>query len=63
MIKLVILLSSLAAVLPVLNAKNAKNIVMILTDDQDIHLKSVEPMKNVLNLIANKGATFENAVS
>ncbi|XP_044736553.1 N-acetylglucosamine-6-sulfatase-like [Chrysoperla carnea] len=47
-------------ILNVESLKN-KNIVLILTDDQDIHLNSVEHMLNVQQLIANEGASFENA--
>lgn len=39
------------------------NILIILTDDQDIELGGLEPMRNVKQLIADKGATFQNAVS
>ena len=36
------------------------NIVFIFTDDQDLHLGSMEYMKNVQSLIADKGTTFTN---
>lgn len=39
------------------------NIILILTDDQDVVLNGLEPMKKVKHLIAEQGATFENAVS
>ncbi|XP_065363312.1 N-acetylglucosamine-6-sulfatase-like [Calliphora vicina] len=37
------------------------NIVLILTDDQDVTLNGLLPMQNVKNLIGLMGATFENA--
>lgn len=43
--------------------KKLPNIVLILTDDQDVVLDGLKPMKKVNNLIAQQGATFENAVS
>ncbi|XP_046681956.1 N-acetylglucosamine-6-sulfatase-like [Homalodisca vitripennis] len=42
-------------------AAKKPNIVFILTDDQDILLGSVTPVKQVQTLVANKGATFTNA--
>lgn len=38
------------------------NIVLILTDDQDVTLNGLVPMNKVNNLIGLNGATFENAV-
>lgn len=38
------------------------NIVLILTDDQDVILNGLVPMDKVRSLIGAKGATFENAV-
>ncbi|XP_058463917.1 N-acetylglucosamine-6-sulfatase-like isoform X1 [Malaya genurostris] len=37
------------------------NIVLILTDDQDVILKGLNPMVQTQQLIANQGATFINA--
>ncbi|KAI8125419.1 hypothetical protein FF38_06472 [Lucilia cuprina] len=37
------------------------NIVLILSDDQDVVLNGLTPMTNVKNFIGLKGATFENA--
>jgi hypothetical protein len=39
------------------------NIVIILTDDQDLVLKSLEYLPKINNLLTNKGAIFANAVS
>ncbi|XP_055598016.1 N-acetylglucosamine-6-sulfatase-like isoform X2 [Uranotaenia lowii] len=39
----------------------APNIVLIVTDDQDVVLKGLNPMKKTQQLIANEGATFVNA--
>ncbi|XP_011636259.1 N-acetylglucosamine-6-sulfatase-like isoform X2 [Pogonomyrmex barbatus] len=38
----------------------SKNIVLIVTDDQDSVLDGMTPMTNVLNLIGHQGATFAN---
>lgn len=38
------------------------NIVIILTDDQDLVLKSLEYLPKINNLLKNKGAIFANAV-
>ncbi|CAH1118684.1 unnamed protein product [Phaedon cochleariae] len=37
------------------------NFVLIITDDQDLLLDGLVPMKNTLKLIANEGKTFQNA--
>uniref|UniRef100_T1PJN0 Sulfatase n=1 Tax=Musca domestica TaxID=7370 RepID=T1PJN0_MUSDO len=37
------------------------NVLIILTDDQDVVLDGMHPMRNVKNLIGSAGATFENA--
>ncbi|CAK9825251.1 GNS [Anthophora retusa] len=39
---------------------SAENIVLILADDLDIFLDGMTPMKNTLDLIGRKGATFSN---
>uniref|UniRef100_A0A1I8PRC1 Sulfatase N-terminal domain-containing protein n=1 Tax=Stomoxys calcitrans TaxID=35570 RepID=A0A1I8PRC1_STOCA len=41
--------------------KKSPNIVIILTDDQDVDLDGLFPMNNVKHLIGEAGATFENA--
>lgn len=41
--------------------QSAPNIVLVLTDDQDIMLKGLSPMTRTQKLIANQGATFVNA--
>jgi len=41
---------------------NKPNILLILTDDQDVILDGMFPMKEVQNLVGNEGATFTNAV-
>uniref|UniRef100_UPI00398E9AEB glucosamine (N-acetyl)-6-sulfatase (Sanfilippo disease IIID), b n=1 Tax=Pristiophorus japonicus TaxID=55135 RepID=UPI00398E9AEB len=38
-----------------------RNIVLILTDDQDVELGGMTPMKKTLTLIGDKGVTFTNA--
>ncbi|XP_044730314.1 extracellular sulfatase SULF-1 homolog isoform X2 [Chrysoperla carnea] len=43
------------------NKERKPNIVLILTDDQDIELGSLNYMKNTLNLIRNEGAEFRHA--
>uniref|UniRef100_A0A1B6KZS0 Sulfatase N-terminal domain-containing protein n=1 Tax=Graphocephala atropunctata TaxID=36148 RepID=A0A1B6KZS0_9HEMI len=45
----------------IISAAKKANIVFILTDDQDLLLGGVTPIKQVQTLIANKGATFSNA--
>lgn len=47
----------------IVKAKKLPNIVIILTDDQDITLDGMFPMENVKRLIGTAGATFENAVT
>ena len=37
------------------------NIIFIMTDDQDLEINSMNVMTNVLNDIAAKGITFDNA--
>ncbi|KAM7347731.1 N-acetylglucosamine-6-sulfatase-like isoform 2-T2 [Cochliomyia hominivorax] len=37
------------------------NIILILTDDQDVILNGLHPMRNVINLLGTEGAIFENA--
>ncbi|TNN26830.1 N-acetylglucosamine-6-sulfatase [Liparis tanakae] len=39
------------------------NIILILADDQDVHLGGMTPMKKTRALIGDAGATFVNAVS
>lgn len=51
----------LALVCAARSNEEAPNIVLILTDDQDIALKGLNPMIKTQQLIANKGATFLNA--
>lgn len=55
----IIILSVLA--LAVQAEENAPNIVLVLTDDQDVVLKGLNPMVQTQQLIANRGATFMNA--
>lgn len=42
---------------------HSPNIVLILTDDQDLLLKSLEYLPKIDKLITNKGAIFTNSVS
>lgn len=44
------------------NAKRRPNVVLVLTDDQDVTLNGMYPMNKVKNLIGMAGATFANAV-
>lgn len=39
------------------------NILLVLTDDQDLLLKSLEHLPKIDKLLTNKGAIFANAVS
>lgn len=39
------------------------NFLIILTDDQDVVLNGMQPMKLTQQLVANEGVTFVNAVS
>lgn len=43
-------------------AVNKPNIILILTDDQDVTLQGMTPMKETQQLIGAAGATFTNAV-
>jgi hypothetical protein len=38
------------------------NVVVILTDDQDLVLKSLEYLPKINSLLTNKGTIFANAV-
>ena len=38
------------------------NVILILTDDQDVTLNGMMPMQNVNKMIGLAGATFRNAV-
>lgn len=44
-------------------ASNLPNIILILTDDQDMVLNSLDSLEKVQKLLINKGATFSSAVS
>lgn len=54
---------SLFTVLTAACASIKPNILLILTDDQDLCLKSLEFMPKIDKLLTNKGAIFANAVS
>ncbi|XP_076664914.1 N-acetylglucosamine-6-sulfatase [Andrena cerasifolii] len=41
-------------------SRGADNIVLILADDLDIFLDGMTPLKNTMDLIGNRGATFSN---
>lgn len=43
-----------------LNGTKRPNIVFILTDDQDLHMDSLDYMPNVQKLIAEQGTSFKN---
>lgn len=53
--------SLLCALLTVLAAsqRTRPNIVFVLTDDQDIHMKSMEYMPLLKKYIADKGTTYQ----
>eukprot|EP01084_Bolivina_argentea_P271618 462229_1 len=40
---------------------NRPNIILLMTDDQDIVLDSMQAMPNTIELVANQGITFTNA--
>lgn len=42
---------------------SSQNFVIILTDDQDLLLKSLKPLKKIDKLLSAQGAIFTNAVS
>lgn len=44
-------------------ANISPNILIVLTDDQDLLLKSLEHLPKIDKLLTNKGAIFANAVS
>ncbi|XP_073828460.1 N-acetylglucosamine-6-sulfatase-like [Musca autumnalis] len=56
----VVIFSVLCITFPSIGAKQP-NVLFILTDDQDVILNGMHPMRNVRNLIGSAGATFENA--
>jgi hypothetical protein len=39
------------------------NFIIFLTDDQDLILNSLEPLKNIEKFVTSKGVIFKNAVS
>lgn len=49
----------IVALLPYVDCKSP-NIVFVLTDDQDIKLGGLTPMKNARKLIQDEGATLDN---
>jgi hypothetical protein len=62
-----ILFQKLCCVILALNlindaAATKPNIVLIVTDDQDLVLGGMQPMAFTQQLIGNRGATFTNAV-
>lgn len=40
----------------------SQNFLIILTDDQDLLLKSLGPLKKIESLLTNQGVFFSNAV-
>lgn len=44
-------------------AQQAPNIVLFLSDDQDLYLHGMKPMHQTQRLIGTRGATLTNAVS
>ncbi|XP_069693166.1 N-acetylglucosamine-6-sulfatase-like [Periplaneta americana] len=59
--KFILLLLSLIVVCRVPECYSGSNIVLIVTDDQDLMLGGLTPMVKTRNLIANMGITFSNA--
>lgn len=55
-----VLLGILLATIPIARC-DRHNIILILTDDQDLCMDSLLPMENVKHLIGEKGTTFINA--
>ncbi|XP_077256350.1 N-acetylglucosamine-6-sulfatase [Temnothorax americanus] len=53
-------LTSLLLLLNYLSLVACRNIVLIVTDDQDSVLDGMTPMTNTLNLVGRQGATFTN---
>lgn len=51
------------ALIAVVSCATHHNVVLILTDDQDVLLKSMEFLPKIDKLLVNKGTTFANAVS
>lgn len=49
------------ALVPVLGASRRPNVVLILTDDQDVSLGGMNPLKKTKALIADHGVTFTNS--
>ncbi|XP_058833456.1 N-acetylglucosamine-6-sulfatase-like [Topomyia yanbarensis] len=61
MITLITVLYVLCVICGVKSGNQFPNIVLVLTDDQDVMLKGLNPMIKTQQLIANQGATFTNA--
>ncbi|KAG8577988.1 hypothetical protein GDO81_010349 [Engystomops pustulosus] len=57
----VCLLLHVGLLCPVLGTSRRPNIVLILTDDQDVSLGGMTPLKKTKALIADHGVTFTNA--
>jgi len=47
--------------LPLAFAAGSPNIVIVLTDDQDVFLDGMMPLQKTQRLIGDHGTTFENA--
>ncbi|KAF0038927.1 hypothetical protein F2P81_009411 [Scophthalmus maximus] len=59
---LLLLLLLLACCVRCAGGAQPSNVVLILADDQDVHLGGMTPMKKTKTLIGDAGATFVNAV-
>ena len=44
-----------------ISATDRPNIVMVLTDDQDVFLDAMTPLVKTRKLLADQGTTFSNA--
>ncbi|XP_062870827.1 glucosamine (N-acetyl)-6-sulfatase (Sanfilippo disease IIID), b [Trichomycterus rosablanca] len=58
---LLLLLTFLTCMLRCAQCRTASNIVLILTDDLDVELGGLTPLRKTRNLIGDAGATFSNA--
>merc|ERR1719195_1185619 len=55
------MVSLILFLLPLAFAADLPNIVIVLTDDQDVFLDGMMPLQKTKRLIGEQGTTFENA--